>query len=50
MAEVQFKVIFDNAEYFIIKGVLIATTAIVGLAFLAFAVIHAWKFLRAAMK
>lgn len=40
----------DKAEYYIIKAVAIVTTAIVGLAFLAFAVIHAWKFLEAAMK
>ena len=38
----------DNAEYYIIKAVLILTTAIVGLAFLIFAIIHAWKFLHAA--
>jgi len=39
----------SKAEYYIIKAVAIITTAIVGLAFLAFAVIHAWKFLKAAM-
>jgi hypothetical protein len=43
------KPIFDSAEYYIIKVVLILTTVIVGLAFLIFAVIHAWKFLEAAM-
>lgn len=43
------KISFDNAEYYIIKVVLIITTAIVGIAFLIFALIHVWKFLHAAM-
>lgn len=38
-----------TAEYYIIKVVLVLTTAIVGLGFLVFAVIHVWKFLHAAM-
>lgn len=41
------KVFFDNAEYYIIKIVLITTTAIVGIAFLFFAIIHVWKFIQA---
>jgi hypothetical protein len=41
---------WHKAEYYIIKVVLILTTVIVGLAFLSFAAIHAWKFLEAAMK
>ena len=43
------KSFLNNAEYYIIKFVLIVTTAIVGIAFLIFAIIHAWKFLHAAM-
>jgi hypothetical protein len=39
----------EDAEYYIIKTVLIITTAIVGGAFIVFALIHAWKFLRAAI-
>ena len=49
MADKQIKPSFDNAEYYIIKVVLIVTTAIVGIAFLIFAVIHVYKFLIAAM-
>ena len=41
--------LLDSAEYYIIKVVLIITTAIVGIGFLLFAVIHVWKFLHAAM-
>jgi multisubunit Na+/H+ antiporter MnhC subunit len=41
---------FSTAEYYVIKLVLILTTVIVGIAFLAFAVIHAWRFLEAALK
>lgn len=47
--EPQDKSFFNNAEYYIIKVVLIITTAIVGVAFLIFALIHVWKFLHAAM-
>ena len=38
-----------NIEYYIIKAVLIITTGIVGLAFIIFTIIHALKFLAAAM-
>jgi hypothetical protein len=41
------KSLIDNVEYYIIKIVLIITTAIVGIAFLVFAGIHVWKFIRA---
>jgi hypothetical protein len=40
---------FEKAEFYIIKIVLIATTAVVGIAFFIFAIIHAYKFLIAAM-
>jgi hypothetical protein len=48
--ETQNKSLIDSAEYYIIKVVLIITTAIVGIAFLIFAIIHVWKFLHAAMQ
>lgn len=49
-SKLSYKTFFDHAEYYIIKTVLIITTAIVGIAFLVFAIIHVWRFIESLLK